>query len=218
MKRNPRLHSISILVLLLAVTIGCYYGGFAPGPLVGDPVWSDPANLAMPGPAVVSQPILVPIADSKLVWEATVDAVDDFFRIRREQPVRQVGDALVEGQLETYPLTGATFFEPQRGDSIGAHERLESTLQSIRRIAYVRVIPNQAGYWVDVRVEKELEDLQRPENATVGPSSLSYDESLDRQGSSLSEPPLTLGWIPKGRDVLLEQEIQRRVQRVIAPH
>lgn len=217
MKRNLSSYSFSILALMLAATIGCYYGGFAPGPLVSNPVWSDPANPAAPGPVVVSQPILVPVADAKLVWEATVDAVDDFFRIRREQPVRQVGDVLVEGQLETYPLTGATYFEPQRGDSIGAHERLESTLQSIRRTAYVRVIPNQGGFWVDVRVEKELEDLQRPENAAVGPSALSYESSLNRPRSSLTEPPLTLGWIPQGRDVLLEQEIQRRVQHVIAP-
>jgi hypothetical protein len=204
-------------MLLAAAGAGCYGCGWAPGSLVGDSVWSDPAPLGGTVAGAVSQPILVPIADSKLVWEATVDAVDDFFRIQREQPVRQVGDLLVEGQIETRPLTGATFFEPQRDDSVGAHERLESTLQSIRRIAFVRVIPSQAGYWVDVRVEKELEDLLRPENATVGPSTLGYDQSLDRPRSSLTEPPLTLGWIPQGRDILLEQEIHRRVQQYLGP-
>lgn len=218
MKRNSNSYLIPVLALLAAAISGCYYGGgLLSGPLVGDPVWSDPAPLGGTVAGAVSQPILVPIGDSKLVWEATVDAVDDFFRIQTEQPVRQVGDMLVEGQIETRPLTGATLFEPQRGDSVGAHERLESTLQSIRRIAFIRVIPSQAGYWVDVRVEKELEDLLRPENATVGPSTLGYDQSLDRPRSSLAEPPLTLGWIPQGRDVLLEQEIQRRVQQYLGP-
>ncbi|MFP6613971.1 MAG: hypothetical protein VB835_16795 [Pirellulales bacterium] len=164
-----------------------------------------------------SPPLFVSIGDSTAVWQATVDVVDDFFRIKSEQPVGQAGGLLVEGLIETHPLTGATFFEPWRADSIGTHDRLESTLQSIRRIAYVRVIPDTHGYWIDVRVDKELEDVQRPEHATSGVSAPRYEQTIEKRAGALAGPSLTLGWISQGRDILLEQEIQRRLKRYLSP-
>lgn len=164
-----------------------------------------------------SPPLFVSIGDSTAVWQATVDVVDDFFRIKSEQPVGQAGGLLVEGLIETHPLTGATFFEPWRADSIGTHDRLESTLQSIRRIAYVRVIPDTHGYWIDVRVDKELEDVQRPEHATSGVSAPRYEQPIEKRAGALAGPSLTLGWISQGRDILLEQEIQRRLKRYLSP-
>jgi hypothetical protein len=42
-------------------------------------------------------------------------------------------------------LNGATILEPWRGDSVGWDERWEATLQSIRRIATMRLSPDSAG-------------------------------------------------------------------------
>ena len=47
--------------------------------------------------------------------------------------------------------------EPHRRDSVGRYNRWESTFQTIRRRATVRVIPDASGYVVDVTVEKDLE-------------------------------------------------------------
>ena len=95
------------------------------------------------------------------MWDQIVDVVDDYFKIEKEERVRLVGDLLTEGRLDTYPRGGSTIFEPWGNDSANAYEKLESTLQSIRRIAQVRVIPAQAGFQVEVIVYKELEDVPR---------------------------------------------------------
>lgn len=52
--------------------------------------------------------------------------------------MKSIGDILTEGTLTTYPRTGSTIFEPWNTDSVNPYERLESTLQSIRRKSIVR--------------------------------------------------------------------------------
>jgi hypothetical protein len=212
------------LLLFCASAAACLHapsGHFALGPFVENhnAPGADTAMVAAPGVPILgaTPPVFVPIGDSKIVWQATVDVIDDYFRIKSEQPVRHDGGVVVEGLIETHPLTGATYFEPWRRDSVGSHDRLESTLQSIRRTAYVRVTPEANGYWIDVRIDKELEDVQRPEHSVSAPSAVQYEQSIDKKAGSLIGPPLTLGWIPQGRDALLEQEIQRSVNRYLSP-
>ncbi|GAG07143.1 unnamed protein product, partial [marine sediment metagenome] len=98
-----------------------------------------------------------------------------------------------------------------RGDSANSFERLHSTLQSIRRHAHLRVIPTEGGYLVDVQVIKELEDVERPEQATASAASLSYSGAVNEQTVRLANEPLELGWIPLGRDTALEQVIISRL-------
>lgn len=163
-------------------------------------------------------PVLVPGADRDYVWDQVVAVVDDYFQIEREDRVRLVGDVLTVGRIDTFPEVGSTLLEPWRGDSVGPYERLESTLQSIRRRAVVQVIPSQEGYLVDVAVFKELEDAPRPDNATTGGATLRYDDSLTRfTEPSVGEQAIPLGWIPLGRDPALEQEIIGKVQQRLGP-
>ena len=165
-----------------------------------------------PVAAVYENPALVPIADHELVWEAVVDVVDDNFQIEREEPVRQFGDVLTEGRLDTYPLVGSTILEPWHHDAVNAYEKVEGTLQSIRRGALVRVTPVQGGHWINVVVFKELEDVARPIQASAGSATFRYDNSLTRVVNPVSEQPVHEGWIPLGRDTALEQEILAQVQ------
>ena len=152
-------------------------------------------------------PMLLPVADAECAWETVVDVMDDYFKIEREEPVRIVGDILTEGRLDTYPKIAATILEPWHADSVGSQARIESTLQSIRRRAVVRVMPAEGGYWVDVAVFKELEDVRRPEHATAGAATLRYDGSLTRVVNPVGEQQINRGWIPQGRDTALEQRI-----------
>ena len=154
----------------------------------------------------VSNPLLVPSSDYQVVWEEIVDVLDDYFRIEREEPVRHVGDYLTEGQIDTYPTTSATYLEPWINDSRG-YQRLEATLQSMRRSAQVRVIPEQGGYLVSVIVQKELEDLEQPENATASAASFRNDSALRRYSEPVETGGANAGWIPMGRDLELEQQI-----------
>jgi hypothetical protein len=168
---------------------------------------------------VQSNPVVVSAMDPDLVWEQTVDVVDDYFKIEREERVKLIGNVLTEGRLDTYPRGGSTIFEPWNRDTANPYERLESTLQSIRRTAVVRVIPDPAGFAVEVQVLKELEDVPRPETGAVSlanPAALRNDDSLVRVTSPVPGYQPTIGWIPQGRDFALEQEMLAKIQARLA--
>jgi hypothetical protein len=181
--------------LLLATFSGC----------TPSPSWTGP--LGPPVTVLHDNPMFLPIVDPEQAWETVVDVIDDYFKIEREQPVRVVGDTLTEGRLDTYPQVAATLFEPWHPDSVGGQARLESTLQSLRRLAVVRVMPAESGCWVDVAVFKELEDMRRPEHATAGAATFRYDASLTRVVNPVGQQETNVGWIPQGRDTALEQRI-----------
>jgi hypothetical protein len=183
------------------------------GPVVGGP------------PPAARNSVVIPPLDAELVWMKLVDVTDDYFKINAEQRVVFAGGVPTEGRIETFPQTGATLLEPWRADSVGFRERLEATLQSIRRIGLVRMIPDPNGWRIEVTVDKELEYLSRPMRATTGGASFRNDDSLYRYGTPLptlgqqvgdqprpvAAPTPNLGWIPLGRDPLLEQRILSRV-------
>ena len=162
---------------------------------------------AAPPAGPIENPMFVPALDREFLWNQTVDALDDYFRIQREERIRLVGGILTEGRIDTNPATGSTLLEPWRKDSTPGYEKLHATLQSVRRRATVRVIPTGDGYLLDVNVIKELEDLDRPEHATAGGASVRHDGTLVRLQGPAGRYSVSLGWIPLGRDVTLEQRI-----------
>ncbi|MGB7348204.1 MAG: hypothetical protein WBD20_28525 [Pirellulaceae bacterium] len=161
--------------------------------------------------AFVPNPVQLPPANDKFVWQQTVDAVDDYFRIAREQPVQNSGGMVMDGRIETGYLVGATLLEPWRRDSTPGFERLQSTLQSIRRKATVIVRPRGAAYTLEVIVQKELEDTDRTQYATESTASRRHDGTMLRKSDDYDDSPQTLGWIPLGRDSSLEQAIMRDI-------
>ncbi len=172
--------------------------------------------------AGLPNPLAVPVVDEDCAWDQIADVVSDYFTIAREQPARR-GEVLAEGRIETAPQSGATWLEPHRGDSVGAFNRWESTFQTIRRRALVRVVPDASGYNIEVNVEKEIEDQPRPQQATAGAATFRNDNSLPSRRAELvgatgasplsrrgQENRATLSspyWIPLGRDPALEQRI-----------
>ncbi len=162
--------------------------------------------------------IHVPVVNRDWTWEQIVDVVDDYFRVERERQVQVVGDVITEGRIDSFPQVGATIVEPHRHDSVGRYNRWESTFQTIRRRAAVRVIPDAGGYLVDVTVEKDLEDLPRPEHATAGAAVFRNDNSLP---SSVDEgvSPIRLAgnWILLGRDPALERQMLADIQARLTP-
>jgi hypothetical protein len=159
---------------------------------------------AVPG---TGNPIFIPAANDEQTWEQIVDVVNRYFAVGREQQVRRSGEAWSEGRIETRYQNGASWLEPWRKDSVGAFNRWESTFQTIRRKALVRVIPDANGFLVEVVVEKELEDLPHPERASAGVASFpNFTMPSERAGDvnrTLSSPC----WIPLGRDPALEAKM-----------
>jgi hypothetical protein len=196
---------------------------FVPGEVTGPP-GSAPGEVV---PEVVPpSTVSVPVTNPDWTWDQIVDIVDDYFQIASEDRVKQVGDVMTEGRIDTFPLTGATIFEPWRKDSVNLYERWECTLQSIQRRASIRVIPDATGYLVDVSVWKELEDVPKPIHANAGAATFRYDTSLQRDtefdpdtnripgdpARPVGPRTPTIGWIYLGRDPALEQEICARIR------
>jgi hypothetical protein len=191
--RPLQLRALCLLLIVLITSTGCAS-------------WLRRPN-AMGGPQMIENPLFVPAMDREFLWNQAVDSVDDHFRIEREERVRLIGGVLTEGRIDTFPQSGSTILEPWRRDSTRGFEKWHATLQSIRRRASVRVIPTEGGYLLDVIVQKELEDLDKPEHATAGGATLRYDGTLIRQQGAPGRFSVTLGWIPIGRDCSLEQRI-----------
>jgi len=178
----------------------------APGGMVSPQFGLPPGPEATAGPP---NPIVVPVVDEELAWDHIVDVVRDYFqKVTREQRARLNGETAMEGFIETAPQDGATWLEPHRRDSVGMFNRWESTFQTIRRRALVRVIPHPGGYLVEVVVEKELEHLPSPENATAGAATFRNDGSLpSRRLEQVSHTRSSPRWIQLGRDPALEQRM-----------
>lgn len=224
---------LSIRVMVAILGSGIAYGQEAlPPPAAAQPnpfaplpegAVISPAGPLLPGPPASTprNAVVIPPLDAEVVWTTLVDVADDYFKVQSEQRVVFANGVPTEGRIDTYPQTGATVLEPWRGDSVGWNERWESTLQSIRRIGTMRLIPDPGGWRVEVEVEKELEYLSRPMRATAGGASFRNDDSLYRYGTPLptlgqavgdqprpvAAPTPTAGWIPLGRDPLLEQRM-----------
>ncbi|MCX5683676.1 MAG: hypothetical protein NT049_08330 [Planctomycetota bacterium] len=116
------------------------------------------------------------------------------------------------GRVDTEHLTGDSWFEFWRGDTVGDFQRVESSLHTIRRAVHIQVSPAPTGSQVSVKVDKER--LSAPGSS---PSAISqtYDlynprkTSLARQ-DEFKETQYT--WLPMDRDDALEQVILERIQ------
>ena len=154
---------------------------------------------------VTPNPLLVPSADFETVWKATVAVLDEYFEIASENRLART--------IKTQPIQGATIVEPWHGDSVSLYDRLESTIQSTRRYAQVHVDPAPGGgYVVKVEVFKELEDLVKPDRQTGGRAVFNDQFPVNRARDIVGPVPLPVGWIPRGRDTLLEQAILARLR------
>ena len=154
---------------------------------------------------VSPNPLIVPSDDFEWIWKNCVAVVDEYFEIRAEDRLART--------IITDPKIGATLIEPWYGDSVGFEERLESTLQTIRRWARITLRPAPGGYVVMVEVFKELEDLKKPERAAGGERAVfDSDFPVDRAREIVGPVPIPNGWIPRNRDTKLEQVILARLR------
>jgi hypothetical protein len=182
-------------------------GGCCSGPETAQTNCPPDSVAAASQPAAFANPIFVPVVDSSCAWEHVASTVSSYFRIDHEEPVRVMNNSPVEGVLTTKAEVSPTIFEPWRHDTVDPEQRLENTLQTIRRRAMVRVTPVQGGHMVDVQVYKELEDLPKPERSTAGAATFRYDDSFTRIEDPVSGDQAPKGWIAKGRDISMEQHI-----------
>ncbi len=159
----------------------------------------------------LANPINVNTQDSEFLWNQIVDTVEDYFQIKSEQRPTRDNTQWFEGRLETFPQIGATYLEPWRKDALEGYQRWQSTLQTMRRTANIRVIPTNEGFSVGIEVIKELEDVDRSQFSSEGSAIARHDGTIVRTGANLAGQPITLGWIRQENDADLEQRLLREI-------
>ena len=200
-----RIPILLALALLLATCTSCRH--------VATGGWKPVAQGLAPN--AIPNPLVVPMVPREFVMDEVSDEIDDYFRILREQRIRLTDNILTEGWIDTEPRIGSTILEPWRFDSTPGFERAHATLQTVRRWARVRVIPQGNRYLIDLHVYKELEDLEEPEHSTITSADLRHDNALDIDDFDAQLTVPNRGWIPMGRDISLEQTILARIQERI---
>ena len=165
------------------------------------------AGCQLPGPAPLGatrQPNPLPVVarNDDALWERTVDVLHSFqFPVAREDRLARI--------IETDYKVGSGCLEPWHRDSVGAANRLESTLQSVRRMVRVTLAPvdGGGGYAVSVEAYKEREDL--PGLAANSPGAATFQENTPLQFdlNPVVGQSAPSGWMPVGRDLALEQAI-----------
>ncbi len=162
-------------------------------------------------PVSAPNPMFVTTNNEDQLWERVVETLEDYqFPIRKENRMSRV--------IETDYKVGASLFEPWHSDSVGVADRLESTLQSVRRRVIITLVPNeqQPGYLVHIEAQKEFEDL--PGLAANSPGGATFLESrpLDRDLNLVSGQSAPSGWMSAGRDYKLELSMMGQLRHLLS--
>jgi hypothetical protein len=176
------------------------------------------------GPPLLEAPALIP-AGANVVYDHNpvfiplgIDSYGQVF----ENCLSVLGDYGYEilqsnrydGQIECLPRVSPGLGLFLRPGSPDLYDRLLATTQSYRHRVSVRVQEAvNGGYFIEVIARKELEDLPRPVRSTVGGAVFRNEPSVERQFEVIDPVFFESTWIPRGRDVPLEQEIIRRLKK-----
>ena len=179
------------LLVGMMVTTGCLSGSMPSHTLQG------------------SNAIQVPVDRYDLMWERAVAVLNNYhFIIARESKL--------EGVIETQYRAGSNLLEPWHHDSVGYGNKLESTLQSIRRRVVV-TFQNTADNMliVSVRADKEIEDVPGLAANYEGGATFRDSDPLQRDLDQVVGQSGPSRWIPRGTDPALEVELLSQIRSAV---
>jgi hypothetical protein len=185
--------------VVLALGVGC-----ATAPLLENP------TLVTPGPAaqVADNPVYVPLGPASYgkVFETVLTVLHDTgFEIYESNRY--------DGRIETFPRIAPGLCLFLKPGSPNLYERLLATLQTYRHRTSVLIQPAEnGGFFIHVTVRRELEDLPRPTRELAGDAIFRTENNIERQYEVIDPTVFEGNWIPKGRDVDLEQVILQRIK------
>lgn len=175
------------------------------------PYLIEPALPPQPRPgAAVENPVYIPPGTAPdaydKVFQKVIDVVDDYFEIAYANRY--------DGRLETYPRVAPGYeqwWKPGNPDHFG---RLWATMQTIRHRCFVLIQPaDDGGFFVQVTVFRELEDLPKPIRSTAGAAAFRGDETVDRTYEVIDPAVFEPSWAPLGRDIPFEQAILDKLKK-----
>ncbi|HTU93541.1 MAG TPA: hypothetical protein VMF69_25905 [Gemmataceae bacterium] len=206
-----RINRRQVLVMSAAALAlaGCSTGPLRDNPVIFRPGQAMPRESTIFGPTVSQEnPLYLPQGPQPEVYDKVfqkvLDTVDDFWEIAYSNRY--------EGRIETQPGVAPGIIQPWKPGSPDFRQRLLADLQSIRHRCIVLIsTADEGGYYIDVKVLKELEDMPAPVRATAGSASFRMNSTIERQFEVIEQPLYEVNWIPIGRDFKLEQVILERL-------
>ncbi|MFO0881209.1 MAG: hypothetical protein U0840_28120 [Gemmataceae bacterium] len=189
---------------LWSAGLAVWLGGCASGPLQENPI-----QIRADRSGCHENPIYIPqgpMAYARM-FEKIEDILSDYFVIAYANRY--------DGRIETHPSIAPGIEQPWKPGSPDLYQRVLAYFQSIRHRAIVLITTaDDGGYFVDVKVLKELEDLPAPVRATTGDATYRMVPTVERQYEVVAGDVFDPAWIPMGRDTKLEQVILERLARM----
>jgi hypothetical protein len=185
-----------------AAALTALAGGCASGPLADNPV------MVRPGTPAVDNPVYIPLGPPSygVVFEKVLDIVSEYFEVSYANRY--------DGRIETFPIIAPGYEQIWKPGSPDAYQRLLATFQTIRYRAVVLIQPaDDGGFFVQVTIFREEEDLSQPSQSTAGAAAFRGASTVERQYEVIDASVLESNWIPMGRETALEQEILERLRK-----
>lgn len=188
--------------LSAALAVALLFSLFGPRPCV---------RAGLPeGGLIVENPLYVPLGPDSyaLVYEKVLDVLTEYFEIAYANRY--------DGRLETHPRIAPGLEQPWKPGSPNFRERLLATLQTMRHRAFVLIqLADDGGFFVQVVVYRELEDLAKPLRAAAGGTGFRGDTTVERQYEVIDPAVYDSNWIPQGRDHYLEKAILEKIKKCL---
>jgi hypothetical protein len=188
-----------------------FLGGCATGPLQENPILVRPQKVGG-----CENPVYVPLNGPEayaMVFEKCLDVVDDYFEVAYANRF--------DGRIESYPRVAPGLGQPWKPGSPDLYQRTLASLQSIRHRAIVLItVADDGGFFIDVKVYKELEDVASPSSTSAGGLSFRAMPTVERQYEIIDVSVFEANWIPFDRcgkpmrDYNLEQVILERISKM----
>lgn len=164
--------------------------------------------LTSPPKAVSGGASTIQVSDTQrdALWERAVVVLNrNHFQVARESKL--------EGIIETEYRGGSNILEPWHSDSVGFQNRMESTLQSIRRRVTINMQSSGIGVMtLNIRADKEIEDVPGLAANYEGGATFSENQPLSRDLDQVVGQSGPSRWLAIGRDPLLERKLLAEIQ------
>jgi hypothetical protein len=155
-------------------------------------------------------PLYVPLGPNSYgtVYERVFDVVSEYFEIAYANRY--------DGRIECFPRVAPGLEQPWRPGSPDLYQRLLATFQSIRHRCFVLItLADDGGFFVQVVVFRELEDVPKPIRSTAGAAAFRSDNTVERQFEVIDPAVFERSWAPMGRDVCLENAIVQKIKKCL---
>ena len=199
--------AMAVLSVVLAVLTGC-----ATGALLDDPHSVNFDPLPQSQAVIPGNQVYIPLRSDSEGYERVFETV---IQVLISHGFDIAESNRYDGRIFSKPRVAPGIEQPFKAGSPDLYERILDTLQSYRHRAVAKIEPaSNGGFFVKVTVFRELEDLPRPTRATAGAVFRNYI-TVERQFTVIDPTVFESNWIPRGRDMGIEQAILTSLSRCL---